>query len=87
MNQEGGQGIPYSRHPLMAIYLQVWGSLQDPATKYKTILKTTHLLLLQCGRVHISKPSLKVQCDYSDQRKTTVYTTKFKKPVLPVANF
>ena len=42
----------------MAIHVQVLGSLYHPATKYKTILKTSHLLLVKCGRMHISKPSL-----------------------------
>ena len=73
MNQERGEGTRSSSSSLMAIHAQVWGSLYDPATKYKTILKTTHLPLIKCGRVNILKPSFKVHCDYTDQRKTIVY--------------
>ena len=57
MNQERGEGTRSSSSCLMAIHVQVWGFLYHPSTKYKTILKTTHLPLIKRGRVNISKPS------------------------------
>ena len=59
MNQERGEGTHSSRSSLMAFHVQVRGFLYNPSTKYKTILKTTHLPLIKRGRVRISKPSFK----------------------------
>ena len=73
MNQERGEGTRSSSSSLMAIHPQVWGFLHDPSTKYKTILKTTHLPLIKCGRVNIWKPSFKVQCDYSNERQLFIW--------------
>ena len=59
MNQERGEGTHSSSSSLMAIQVQVRGFLYNPSTKYKKILKTTHLPLIKRGHVHISKPSFK----------------------------
>ena len=42
MNQERGWGTSVSSATLVPIHVQVWGSLSDPATNYKTTLNTIH---------------------------------------------